>query len=482
MKPLDPIHRVAFRTLGCRINQYDTETMRTLLEETGRFRAVSPGEAADIHVVNTCSVTAQADASARKLIRRIGNGQPDARIVVTGCYAQRAPAEIAALPGVALILGTPDRAGIVRELQEMLADNIRNAHPAHPAPPPRCAVSPVSTARPFPEIPISRMMNRSRAVVKIQDGCNGACSFCIVPHTRGRSRGREPDKVIDQIARLVDNGYQEVVLAGVHLGDYGCDNDPWREAESTAGPESSPLSRLIRRILAVPGLLRFRLSSIDPGAVSPELIESMATETRFARHLHIPLQSGSDAILARMNRGYTVAQFERLLREVTDAVPDCGIGTDIICGFPGETEALFEETVARVREWPFSYLHPFPYSPRTGSPAESFPGQVPVEERKARARMLKQLSREKNLAFRRRYLGKTMGVLIESRESDPDRNTDENPINASRPAKDAECVGWTDNYLRVAVRGAGIGSGTGLRVVRITGLGEEGLTGIMDSH
>jgi len=296
------------------------------------------------------------------------------------------------------------------------------------------------------------MMNRSRAVVKIQDGCNGACSFCIIPQTRGRARSREPARVMEEVERLVDSGHGEVVLAGVHLGDYGLD-----EEGRHPGMGRSRLAPLIEGILAIPGLLRFRLSSIGVNGIDEDLMGLMASHEKFARHFHIPLQSGSDEILSRMNRGYRVAQFEKLLGEITAAIPDCGIGTDIICGFPGESDALFRETVARVTDLPFSYLHPFPYSARAGSPAESFADQVSSEEKKSRTRILKQLSREKTLAFQRRHLGRVVSVLPEG-----------------------AAHGWTDNYLRVTVRGAQCDVAQGLQWVRITELDDEGLVGEVD--
>nr|VFK23775.1 MAG: threonylcarbamoyladenosine tRNA methylthiotransferase MtaB [Candidatus Kentron sp. MB]VFK26678.1 MAG: threonylcarbamoyladenosine tRNA methylthiotransferase MtaB [Candidatus Kentron sp. MB]VFK74594.1 MAG: threonylcarbamoyladenosine tRNA methylthiotransferase MtaB [Candidatus Kentron sp. MB] len=452
-------NRVAFCTFGCRINQYDTETIRTLLEESGRFRTVSLRESADVYVVNTCSVTTQSDATARKAIRRISGERPTAKIIVTGCYAQRASAELAKLPGVVLVLGVADRIRIVSEIEKCLAIDSSSQGQKwveDPNFPQRIIVSPPS-ADTFPEIPIAKMMDRSRAVVKIQDGCNGVCSFCIVPQTRGRSRSREPKKIMEQINRLVDNGYREVVLAGIHLGDYGSD----------LGSGAPTLAKLIGEILTIPGLVRFRLSSIGPGAISEEIIRLMASEEKFARHFHIPLQSGSDEILARMNRDYTVAQFERLIRDITDAIPDCGIGTDIICGFPGESEAHFRETVARITALPISYLHPFPYSARPGSPAEGYANQVPSEERKSRTRVLKQLSRTKNRAFRERHLGHTVTVLLEDQRK-------------GGKETGRVCFGWTDNYLRVAVREVPADT-NGLKAVRITEVSDDGLIGVLAS-
>ena len=269
--------RIAFCTFGCRLNQYDTEAIRTLVNEGGGFETVGSRDAADVYVVNTCSVTARADATARKSIRRINSTHPDARIVVTGCYAQRAPGELAALPGVALVVGAADRARFA-ELIEHLDDG-----------PPVVAVSPIATAKSFLDVPITEMTEHSRAFVKVQEGCNESCTFCIVPQTRGVSRSRTPKSVVDQVRQLVDAGYVEVVLTGVHIGDYGLDLPGRRRM----------LPDVIERILGIDGVERFRLSSIEPASLCEEVITLMAESSKFARHFHIPFQSGSDAVLAQ---------------------------------------------------------------------------------------------------------------------------------------------------------------------------------------
>ncbi|NIR30664.1 MAG: tRNA (N(6)-L-threonylcarbamoyladenosine(37)-C(2))-methylthiotransferase MtaB [Gammaproteobacteria bacterium] len=421
--------RIAYCTFGCRLNQYDTETIRTLLERDGGWHTVPFKEAADVYVVNTCSVTARADASARKAIRRIHAERPDARVVVTGCYAQRAPDEIAELPGVSLIVGAADRARIVEEVAGIEAGDLRTA------------VSPVTEARTFLDVPITKMMERSRAFVKVQEGCNKACSFCIVPQTRGGSRSRRPESVLAQVRGLVERGYAEIVLTGVDVGDYGRDL-----------AETRPLlPELMRRVLAVPGLERLRLSSIEPSTVTDELIELMAREEKFARHFHIPFQSGSDAVLERMNRQYTIEAFAELLERIAARVPEAGIGTDVICGFPGETDEDFQQTFHRLVELPFTYVHPFTYSVRPGSAAETLGDPVPGDVKKRRTRSLKRLSRDKNRAFREAHVGRTMAVLLE------------------------EDAGWTDNYLRVEVSGAA--GRRGIVPARITGLTDDGLTG-----
>ena len=433
--------RIAYRTFGCRLNQYDTEAIRTLVGEAGGGETAGPHEAADVYVVNTCSVTARADATARKAIRRINAEHPDAKIVVTGCYAQRAPEELATLPGVALVVGAADRARVAE-----LIDGIEEGSPV-------VAVSPISTAKSFLDVPITEMTEHSRAFVKVQEGCNESCTFCIVPQTRGASRSRTPASVLDQVRRLVDAGYVEVVLTGVHIGDYGLDLPERRRL----------LPTLIERILDIEGVERFRLSSIEPASLGDEIITLMAGSPKFARHFHIPFQSGSDAVLARMKRRYRAGEFADLVTRVAGRVPECGIGTDVICGFPGETDEDFLRTFEHVEKLPITYLHAFTYSVRPGSEAEHFPGEVPGEIGKRRTRALRRLSAEKHRRFAERHVGRTVEVLVEP----------------SRRGGVTRLGGWTDNYLRVDL-------GEGMRDARIvpveiTGLDDAGLTGIHPS-
>ena len=449
--------RVAFRTFGCRLNQYDTESIRTLLEASGRYESVS-GEA-DVYVVNTCSVTARADASARKAVRRIHAENPAAKIVVTGCYAQRAPDELAGLPGVSLVLGAADRGRVVDELARTRAGEA-----------PRLAVAPIAEARKFLEVPITEMRERRRAFVKVQEGCNESCSFCIVPQTRGVSRSRDPEAVLEQVRRLVDGGYPEIVVTGVHAGDYGLDLGGLGGRDPAPGTRADfprrgagtgrPLVDLIERILAVPGLERFRLSSIEPASVDDDLVSLMAGEERFARHFHIPMQSANDEVLSRMRRRYTAAGFRRLVEGIAERVPDCGIGTDVICGFPGETDAAFQDTFDALAGLPVTYVHPFTYSPRPGSESAAWKDDVPSEVKKRRVGALKRLSRDKGRMFRERHVGRVAGVLPEG----PDGS------------------GWTDNYIRVQMAGSGPapdGPGApGVVEVKLAGLTADGMLGV----
>lgn len=412
---------VAFCTFGCRLNQYDTETIRTLLDEYGGWRSVPFRETADVYVVNTCSVTARADATCRKAIRRIHAEQPDSAIVVTGCYAQRAPGELAELPGVRLIVGAADRGHIAAKMSHM------------PRGDPEIAVSPIAEASEFVDVAITEMMEHSRAFVKVQEGCNESCSFCIVPQTRGVSRSRKPDSVLAQAHELLASGYVEIVLTGVHLGDYGLDLPGNRHM----------LADLVRDILAIPQLQRFRLSSIEPASITDELIELMAGHDKFARHFHIPLQSASNAVLSRMKRRYTAEQFSQLIGRISAAIPDCGIGTDVICGFPGETDEHFQETFDCLAQLPITYVHPFTYSVRPGSEAQGYGDQIPGDVKKRRTRSLKRLTRDKQQAFRERHVGRTLPVLLETSRRD-DRS---------------HLAGWTDNYLRVELGEGEAGSG-----------------------
>ena len=408
--------RVAFCTFGCRLNSYDTETIRTLLETKGGWNTVSMREKADVYVVNTCSVTAQADARARKAIRRINNERPEAQIVVTGCYAQRAPEDIAELPGVSLIVGAADRGRIVEEMSLMSQGELR------------LSVSSIDKATKFLDVPITEMMERSRALVKVQEGCDLGCTFCIVPQTRGKSRSRQPESVLNQVVGLVESGYRAL------------------------------LAELISQILEIRDLARLRLSSIEPSSVNDALIDLMANEPKFARHFHIPLQSASDDVLGRMQRGYSAGAFVSLIEKIAGKIPDCGIGTDVIAGFPGETDIEFNKTFDCLAQLPISYLHPFTYSPRPGSRAEVLGDQISGDIKKRRTRSLKRLSRDKSAAFRLRHLGIEMSVLVE------------------RDERSGLCKsGLTDNYIRVELTGEQ--NRRGLLPVRLIDSTDNGLIG-----
>jgi threonylcarbamoyladenosine tRNA methylthiotransferase MtaB len=400
---------VAFTTLGCRLNQVDTQQLQTLLEARG-YRTVPVEEPADVVVVNTCTVTARAEFSDRQAIRRAARASPAARLVVTGCWAQTSPGEVLRLPEVALVVGNADKHRLPDLLDDLLA--------------PRVQVSDIRGAPTLDVAPLARVPGRSRAFLKVQDGCQHRCAFCIVPFARGTSRSLEPKVVLDQARLLVEAGHPEVVVTGVDLGHYGADLLP-----------RTTLAALLRDL--VEGLRWVRLSSDLPAYFPPELTELVTASPRVAPHLHLPLQSGSDRVLRRMRRPYTARMYRDLVERLARAVPSLGLGTDLIVGFPGESEADFEATLELVAALPFSYLHVFPYSPRKGTEAARLGDTVDATTIARRGRALRDVARRKSLEFRLRLAGTVEDVLVlETR----DRAT-------------GRLVGLTGNYVEVRFDG-----------------------------
>jgi len=405
---------VAFATLGCRLNQVDGQEMQAALGANG-FRAVPFGEPADVVVVNTCTVTARADFSDRQTIQRAVRGNPGARVVVTGCWAQTDPETVARVRGVDLVVGNADKG----RLPEMVADLLDGQLVS------RVRVSDIRAVRTLAPAPVSDVP-RTRAFVKVQDGCQHRCAFCIVPLARGASRSRDPQVVLDQVRWLVEAGHAEVVLTGVDLGHYGFDLTP-----------RTTLAALLHAMVEVPGLRWIRLSSVLPSYFTPELLEIVTGSSVIAPHLHIPLQSGSDRVLRRMRRPYTVAMYRALVERLAAAVPDLGLGADVIVGFPGETDAEFEATQALVTALPFTYLHVFGYSDRRATEAERLDGHLEARVITARSRTLRALSRTKSLEFRRKLLGTVHEVLVLER----------------RDGGAGALVGLTGNYVEVLFDG-----------------------------
>jgi len=428
---------VAFATLGCKLNQFDTTELQAALEARG-LRTVPFEEPAQLYVINTCTVTARADQSDRQAIRRAVARNPDALVVVTGCYAQTNPAAVAAIPGVDLVLGTRDR----HALPDLLGELGKRARPL-------VRVGDVFAAGPDPVIRLRRFApGYTRAFVKVQDGCQHRCSFCIVPFARGGSRSQPVAAVVEQVEALVAAGYREVVLTGVDLGHYGWDLLP-----------RTTLAALVRRLTAVPGLGRLRLSSILPAYFTSELLETIAGDPRVCRHLHVPLQSGSDRILRAMRRPYNVRLYRGLVERLAAALPDLGLGTDVITGFPGETAGDFAETEALLGDLPFTYFHVFSYSDRRGTEAARLaaPRVAPAEVRRRTAR-LRRLGAARQRAFREAQLGRELPVLVlEHREREG-------------------LVGLTGHYLEVAFAGPDRLRG-GFARVRATGLDGDRLRG-----
>ena len=379
-------------TLGCKVNQFETETMEGLFRARG-YDVVPFEERADVYVINTCSVTHLSDRKSRQLIRRAARSNPAACIAVTGCYAQVAPEEIRALEGVRVVIGTKERAKIVDYVEASLRADTGVAG----------TITDIMQARVFEDIPLHALPHRTRAFLKIEDGCQNFCTFCIIPYARGPVKSRELSAVAREMRLLVDAGFHEVVLTGIHLGAYGIDL-----------AERPTLADACRTALAKEGLRRLRLGSLESVELSADLLALMRTEPRFAAHLHLPLQAGSDAVLRAMNRHYDTAAFAALLADVRAAVPGVAISTDIIVGFPGETEEDFAAGMDFVRAMGFARMHVFPYSARRGTPAARRTDQVPPMVRKERAARMQALAEELAEAYHRSMLGSVAKVLFET--------------------------------------------------------------------
>ncbi|GFN22520.1 tRNA (N(6)-L-threonylcarbamoyladenosine(37)-C(2))-methylthiotransferase MtaB [Thermanaeromonas sp. C210] len=381
--------RVALASLGCKVNQNELEALKGLFRSAG-YQIVPFDAPADVYVVHTCTVTHLSDRKSRQMIRRAVRNNPEAVVAVTGCYAQVAPEEVLRIPGVDVIVGTRDRARLV----ELVEEARRTGKVVN-------AVREPEKGEAFEELPVTQV-SRARAFLKIQEGCEEYCTYCIVPYARGPLRSRAPQRVVEEVQRLVDAGYQEVVLTGVHTGAYGRDL-----------PGGVDLDYLLRQLLEVPGLGRLRLSSIDPLDFTPRLIRTLTEAEQICPHFHIPLQSGDDFILERMGRRYTAYQYLELLDRLREGRPRAAITTDIIVGFPGEQEEHFRRTLEVVQRAAFARLHAFPYSPRSGTPAAAMPDQVPAEVKKERMARLLHLGRRLEEEYARCFLGETLDVLVE---------------------------------------------------------------------
>jgi threonylcarbamoyladenosine tRNA methylthiotransferase MtaB len=376
---------------GCRASQADGAALESALLAQGLTAAANASHA-QLVVLNTCTVTASADEDVRKAIHRVHRENPAARILVTGCYAQRAPQELAALPGVNWVVGNSHKVRI----PEIVAESAPYHGQIHIG---DIVVGDIMAQHDFLSAPVEDAAgDRTRPNLKIQDGCNNRCSFCIIPFVRGRSRGAPADQVIEQVRNLAAR-YREVVLSGINLGRWG------REPGSTVR-----LADLIRRLLDETPIQRLRLSSIEPMDWSDDLLDLAASSPRIAKHVHAPLQSGSDGVLRRMHRKYRPRHYEDRILKARAWMPDAAIGADVMTGFPGETDAEFEESRAFIASLPFTYLHVFTYSERPGTPAASA-DQVPMETRRERNRVLRELAAQKNLEFRRRMPGRTLSVV-----------------------------------------------------------------------
>ncbi len=482
---------------GCRATQADGAALERQFEDRGLSRA-SSSKLASIVILNTCTVTNGADQDARAAIRRVRRQNPEARIIVTGCYAQRAPEEIAALPGVDLVVGNSHK--------HELAEIVGNSAPRNPDSGWRsassaandCGALNVALAPGVPAfVPLNALQSlsqrlttndqrpifvsdifahtellaapvfdaaneRTRPNLKVQDGCDNRCSFCVIPYVRGQSRSLKMDRIIGEVSRLVEAGYREVVISGINLGRWGRDLASDRPHVGTAalggpGEQSSPgfssqvsrklesesrkstLEDLIRAILTQTSLEKIRISSVEPMDWSDELIDLVATSPRIAKHAHVPMQSGSDTVLRRMHRKYRPWHYREKIEKIHAAMPDAAIGADVMVGFPGETDAEFEETRKMIEDLPFTYLHVFSYSARPGTPAAEMKNQVPVHVARDRNRILRELASEKKLAFMRSFVGKTLEAIT---------------LNVMGSDSDGEFTeALSDNYLKIRLQG-----------------------------
>jgi threonylcarbamoyladenosine tRNA methylthiotransferase MtaB len=440
--------RASFYSLGCKVNQYETREIATELLGLG-YEIVPFGQPADVCVVNTCSVTDQADVKSRSILRRAARAGDEPLVVATGCYADVAPEAVAAVPGVALVAPNADKPRLAEIVDDLLRRSGRLLFDLSAA---DVAAATGEPGELLTLLPDGESIARTRAVLKIQDGCNHFCSFCIIPFARGRLRSRPADEVVAEASRLAAEGYREIVLAGICLGDYG------DERGFPAG-SGDPLARLLERLAAIPGIARIRLSSIDPCDVSADLVSTLATLPVACRHLHLSLQSGDEEVLARMRRRYTAEQFRRLVADLYAAMPEIALTSDVIVGFPGETEAQFENTLRLCEEARFSKLHVFKYSPRSGTQAARWPDDVPPAEKERRSRTLIDLSNRLSHDFASRWLGEPVTVLAEARD-----------------ARTGLVSGLTDNYLRVQFEGDESDRGRFV-AVRVVSVGVEGACG-----
>lgn len=403
--------RIAVTTLGCKINQYDSAVIRSRLEEKHSF--VPFDEQADCYIINTCTVTDRADWEARQLVRRAKRLSPSSKVLVTGCYAQVSPVEVARLQGVDFVVGLNRLDDLLRLVETTDFDS-------------RIHVSDVKRERGVPVLGTRALPGHTRAFLKIQEGCNYTCTYCIIPTARGLSRSVVPREVFNQVRLLADAGYAEIVLTGIHLGGYGQDLTP--KMDLTALLEMLVDSSLVRRI---------RLSSLDPREVPERLLDLMAGSEVICPHLHICAQAGADAILKQMRRNYDTSYYRELLTKTRERLPEAAIGSDIIVGFPGENDEQFESSLAYFGSLPLTYFHVFPYSERRGTAAAILPCPVPVPVKKVRAQRMRQLGAEKKEQFCHSFRGRRMPVLIEEK------------IHRNSGGR----RGFTRNYLPIIVSG-----------------------------
>ncbi|MEW5909282.1 MAG: tRNA (N(6)-L-threonylcarbamoyladenosine(37)-C(2))-methylthiotransferase MtaB [Thermodesulfobacteriota bacterium] len=441
----DPMTTFFISTLGCKVNQFESEAMEHSLRQSGHIPA-NPGDTADVCIINTCAVTQKAAMQSRQAIRKAIRFHPSARILVTGCYAQVGPDEIKTIKGIHAVIGKTEKGDLKRFVPEISADNDLALLSRDED------IISFKSAMGMKSVPLG---TRSRPFLKIQDGCNAFCTYCIVPHARGPSRSLAPEAVLNQLKEIWNAGYPEVVLTGIHLGGYGADLNPPLD-----------LVELLRRVQTSGWTGRIRLSSIEPREISDALIRlasaSNGSRAEICPHFHIPLQSGDDEILKRMGRPYTRTFFKDRVLKIKERIPHASVGVDVLVGFPGETEAAFENTFSLISELPVSYCHIFPFSRRKNTPAFGFKDQVPQPVIKDRCRRLQGLGHSKRRAFYEKAVGEEAEVVVEEK-SFREKNL---------------FKGVTSNYIPVLIEGKKDPGCKTVRV-RITGISEKGKTVIV---
>ena len=402
--------KVAFYTLGCKVNQYETEAMLELFEKEGYEKAETE-DYADVYVINTCTVTNMSDRKSRQYIRRMKKKNPDAIIAVVGCYSQVSPEEILSIDEVNLVMGTNDRKKIVEEVKKIDASRKVST------------VDDIMKVKAFEEIEINKTNGKTRAFMKIQDGCDRYCSYCIIPYARGRVRSRDLESIVKEVENLASNGYKEVVLTGIHVASYGKD----------IKDSDIKLLDVIKQINDIEGIERIRLSSVEPILFTDEFVEAVSTMDKVCPHYHLSLQSGCDETLKRMKRRYTTEEYKAIVDRLRAAIPNVSITTDVIVGFPGETNEEFDKTYEFLKDIELTHMHVFKYSPRKGTPAATMENQVDPSTKHDRSEKLLQLNEENFNKFGQKMLDKEFNVLFEQKVGDN------------------KYEGLTENYVKVIV-------------------------------
>ncbi|MCC3145398.1 tRNA (N(6)-L-threonylcarbamoyladenosine(37)-C(2))-methylthiotransferase MtaB [Halanaerobium sp. Z-7514] len=406
--------KAAFYTLGCKVNQYETEAIIDIFLDND-FEVVDFSDEADIYIINSCTVTNQAASKSRKIARRAKRSNNESLVAVVGCYSQAFPEEVSSISEIDFVMGSSDKAKIVKKVDKLLAGKeIENQ------------IKDYQELKDYEELELKRLTNRTRANIKIEDGCNQFCSYCIIPYARGPVRSREQKSILKEVKKMVEEGVKEIILTGTHLGAYGS------EKNNTAA-----LGELLQELSEVENLQRLRLSSIEGTEIDSKMIDLMAEKDIFCPHLHLPLQSGSNKILKAMQRPYTAEEFAKTVNKIRAKIPDIAITTDVIVGFPGETQKTFEQTLELVKELKFTKVHVFPFSAREGTPAYKMDNKVNGNIIKKYSKKLRELNQSLMKEYQAKFLGQSKKVLIEE----------------ERDQQTGLLTGYTDNYLKVLLAG-----------------------------